>query len=175
VASTLVEAHARGLLHRNLKPARVVLQRVEGVGEVPRVYGFGPPAAEFERIVPQGMLFGTPQYMAPEQVGQQAPGPAADRYALGTMLFEALTGAPPFTGETIVALMARKLTEEPPPLPAHGPRGPLSATLRDLVAALLRPRPEDRPPDTVELARRLELLRGAAWAARLWPRRPARR
>lgn len=159
IASALVEAHGRSVLHRNLKPGRVVLHRVPAAGEIPRVYGFGPPAAEFARLVPQGMLFGTPQYMAPEQAGQQPADATADLYALGSMLFEAVTGSPPFAGPTVVAVMAAKITEDAPPLPDAGPGGPISPGLRAVVAALLQRDPRHRPQRTADVAGWLRALR----------------
>jgi WD40 repeat protein len=125
-------AHERGVVHRDLKPANVLLASggcQPPDGETPG--GFHPPLAEYtpkitdfglakqERtdLTASGAVLGTPAYMAPEQAagkGKQV-GPAADVYALGALLYECLTGRPPFLATTPMDTLAQVLTEEPVP------------------------------------------------------------
>ena len=102
------------------------------------------------------MVIGTPEYMAPEQArGQRDLRPSADIFALGCVLFECLTGRPPFSADHMVAVLAKILFEEPPPL--RSVRAELPAALEALVSRLLSKDPARRPRDAGEL---LALLDG---------------
>src|SRR5262249_41296855 len=113
LARALAVAHARGILHRDLKPANVMLSER---GQ-PVVVDFGlarlPNAGGLTR---EGQLLGTPAYMAPEQIvgDLQRLGPATDVYGLGALLYEGLTGRPPYTGP-ISEVMRQALTQSPAP------------------------------------------------------------
>lgn len=151
LAEAVAALHAGGLLHRDLKPANVL---VEPGGRVV-VLDFGlvqpaVPAPGAAREGPQD-LAGTPSYLSPEQVSGQQPTPASDWYAVGMMLFEALTGVPPFRGSIWESLLAR--TNEPAPRPSSVRPG-IPEDLDDLCALLLAPDPGDRPPED-EVLRRL--------------------
>jgi hypothetical protein len=113
LARAVHHAHEHGLVHRDLKPANILL---DGAG-TPKVTDFGlvkelnRPA----RQTPSGAILGTPGYMAPEQAEGRASevGPAADVYALGALLYEVLTGRPPFQGETPLDTVLQVLSEDP--------------------------------------------------------------
>jgi hypothetical protein len=146
VAGALSAAHARGVVHRDVKPSNLFL-----VGSDPsavKVLDFG--AARFAQTtsVPtaSGIVLGTPGYLAPEQVHDEHPVDGrADTFALGCVLFECLTGRPTFVAQHVLALLGKILREEPPRLRdllAGAPR-----ELDDLLAAMLAKRPEDRPAD----------------------------
>ena len=116
VADALDYAHTHGVIHRDVKPENILLH-----GGHALVADFGialaVQQAGGQRITQTGLSLGTPQYMAPEQAaGEKSVDARADVYALGAVLYEMLTGEPPFTGPTTQAVIARVLTAEPAPL-----------------------------------------------------------
>jgi hypothetical protein len=117
VAHAIHHAHERGIVHRDLKPANVLLT----ADSTPKVADFGMARLVHAdlRLTRTGMVAGTPNYMAPEQARPgKAVGPAADVYALGAILYETLTGRPPFTGETSLDVL-RQVNECDPVPPAR--------------------------------------------------------
>ncbi len=112
VARAIAHAHARGVLHRDLKPGNVMFGK-EGA---PKVMDFGLAWLEGDgsHLTAEGAILGTPAYMAPEQVDGRAATTATDVYALGVMLFQALTGELPFGGQEMRDLLASILLKEPP-------------------------------------------------------------
>lgn len=148
IALGLGEAHRRGLVHRDLKPGNVILVDEGGFTRV-KVLDFGlvgfVDEAASTRLTREGFLLGTPAYMAPEQVGDaRQVGPAADLYALGVVLYEMLSGRPPFTGSLRDVVLAQ-IRETPPRLEGFGRLG-------ELVHALLDKAPERRPAGADEVA-----------------------
>jgi serine/threonine-protein kinase len=156
IASALAAAHAAGVVHRDLKPDNVMLVAREGVAEWVKVLDFGIAKVTAEEIRDQpvltqyGSVFGTPEYMSPEQALGQAVDHRADLYALGILLYEMLSGRTPFANDDLLQVLTRQMTAEPPPLPAEIPR-----ELSALVMALLRKQPEDRIQTADEVEARL--------------------
>ena len=114
VASALQAAHDAGVVHRDVKPANILMSRGE-----PLVADFGISLAlevgGGHRLTETGLSLGTPHYMSPEQAtGGHHVGPATDIYALGCILYESLVGEPPFPGATAVAVLGRVLSDDPP-------------------------------------------------------------
>jgi len=124
VADALGYAHKHGVVHRDIKPENILLEEGEAV-----VADFGiaraVTAAAGDTLTASGSYVGTPHYMSPEQAtGEHELDARTDIYALGCVLHEMVTGAPPFTGRTAQAVITRHLTEEPPSLCAARPETP---------------------------------------------------
>ncbi len=152
VASALATAHARGVVHRDVTPANVML-----TGAGAKVVDFGISALIGQRdAAPDGSLLGTPAYLAPERLGGGHVSPATDVYALGLLLYRTLTGRLPWpAGNTTQALRAH-LYADPEPVPAL-PGMP--APVADLCLRCLAKQPGDRPP-AAEVAAALAALVG---------------
>ena len=141
VASALDHAHARGIVHRDVKPANVLLSDGKAV-----LADFGvarmTSAASRERITATGVAVGTPAYMSPEQAAGEEADERTDTYALGCVLYELLTGEPPFTGPNAHAVMAKRLTQTPVEVSSLRESVPTSVSCA--VARALARTPADR-------------------------------
>ncbi len=113
IADALAHAHDRGVVHRDLKPANVRCDL--GAGRV-TLTDFGSAWLADAQRTRSGLIVGTPQYMAPEQLAGSQADPRSDLYALGVVLYELLTGTLPFSGDSIGELL-RRIAHEPPPDP----------------------------------------------------------
>jgi serine/threonine-protein kinase len=140
VCEGLEAAHAAGIVHRDIKPANIVLS----AGEV-KVLDFGIARLDDSagRTRTQAVL-GTAAYLSPEQAAGQPAGPLADLYALGCVLFEMLTGTPPFTADSEVGVAYRQVHDDPGPPSSRRPGVP--AQLDWITTRLLAKNPADRPP-----------------------------
>jgi class 3 adenylate cyclase/Tol biopolymer transport system component/predicted Ser/Thr protein kinase len=148
ICAGLQAAHERGITHCDLKPANVMIE--SGSRRVVLMdFGIAQLARQ-RQSEDAGSLLGTPEYMAPEQVAGEPAGPGADLYALGVILFELLTGKPPFAGSTPVAVALQHLQRPPPDIAAVAPQAP--AHLARAVERCLRKRPAERYPDARSLA-----------------------
>jgi serine/threonine-protein kinase len=137
VCEALAAAHAAGLVHRDIKPANIVLA---ADGQV-KLLDLG--IARAEGGTRTGAVLGTAAYLSPEQASGEPAGPRADLYSLGCVLFEMLTGAPPFSADTAVALAYRQVHDDPGPPSARRPG--LPARLDWITAQLLAKDPAARP------------------------------
>jgi serine/threonine-protein kinase len=118
LADALDYAHGRGLVHRDVKPANVVV----GSDGRPTLTDFGIARAAAEtRLTRTGAIVGTPEYLSPEQAQGEAIGPGTDQYALGVVVYEMLTGKAPFKAESTPALLYKVVHERPPSLRAERP------------------------------------------------------
>ncbi|HEY0476228.1 MAG TPA: serine/threonine-protein kinase, partial [Kofleriaceae bacterium] len=156
VAEALGAAHARGIVHRDLKPSNLFLPggRIDQV----KVLDFGiAQKAGRTQLTQTGTMIGTPGYMAPEQARNHGTiDPRADVFALGCVLFQCLTGAPPFEGDSAIAVLAKILFDEAPRVSALWPEVP--EDLDALVAQMLSKQPGLRPGDGANLAAALAAL-----------------
>jgi eukaryotic-like serine/threonine-protein kinase len=165
LAEALGEAHARGIVHRDVKPSNLMVTpdgrlKVLDFGLARRQVWTELTASDLEtetwsRTAP-GLIVGTPAYMAPEQIGGETVGAAADVYAAGCVLYELLAGRPPHVGASTAEVLRRSLTESPRPVSRLRPETPRA--LADVVARALSREPGERFADGRALA---AALRGA--------------
>jgi TolB-like protein/tRNA A-37 threonylcarbamoyl transferase component Bud32/Flp pilus assembly protein TadD len=153
VAEALAYAHARGIIHRDIKPGNILLQSGHAL-----VADFGIARAlgdEGEVLTKTGLAVGTPQYMAPEQAtGEREVDGRADIYALGAVMYEMMAGEPPFTGPTARAIITRSLTEEPRSLTTS--RAGFPVAVNSAVMKALAKNPADRYANAQQMAEALD-------------------
>jgi len=171
VAGALAEAHAIGLIHRDIKPANIMLCERGGMPDVAKVVDFGlvkkiDGGKEQVALTVTNAITGTPLYMAPESITRpDAIDGRADIYALGAVGYFLLTGAPPFTGKTIVEVCGHHLHTPPDP-PSERLGQPVAPKLEALLLACLAKTPEKRPRDALELVTLLSDCEGERpWSA----------
>jgi len=152
VARALAYAHSRGLIHRDVKPANIL---IAADGTV-KVADFGiAKADQADDLTKTGMVLGTAAYVAPEQILARPVDGQVDQYALGCVLFEALTGRQPFKAETAVATAAQRLEREAPS--AGEWRTDIPRALAETVVRAMAREPSDRWPDLGAMADALAL------------------
>ena len=158
VASALDSAHAAGLLHRDVKPANMLMDAVPGRPEHVYLSDFGlsKGAGASTGLTGAGQFLGTLDYISPEQIQGGPVDGRADQYALACAAFELLTGGPPFRHDEAMALMHAQLSDPPPRLTSRRPDLPPAADA--VLARALAKAPEDRYPSCRDFA---EALRGA--------------
>ncbi len=167
VARGLAAAHARGLVHRDVKPANILLsvgnERQEGPSfSLVKLTDFGlARAVDDPRLTQSGVVSGTPLYMAPEQARDEPQDHRADLFSLGSVLYAMCTGQAPFRAGSTPAVLRRICEEEPVPVRAVNPAVP--EWLAELIAVLHAKDPAGRPASAAEVVRLLE--RGAAGPA----------
>ena len=166
VAGALAAIHARGVVHRDVKPANLLLvdDRVDAVKLVD--FGIAGELEDLERSDP-GVVIGTPEYMAPEALRGDPVDERADVYGLGAVLFRALAGRPVFTGAHRIAILAKVLLEVPAPICDLRPDVPLE--LEELLGRMLAKDPARRPADGAAVVRAFDELEAAP------PTEPGRR
>jgi serine/threonine-protein kinase len=169
VADALGHAHALGLVHRDLKPDNVMLVRRGPVADHVKVLDFGLAklfdeaaaarhAFSVAPLTQQGLIYGTPEYMSPEQATGRPLGPSSDLYALGILLYEMLVGRRPFAAEHAMQVLAAQVHQHPPLPTAVQPDLPLGDELDAVIMTCLAKTPEARPRDASALARDLAAL-----------------
>jgi len=171
VLEALAEAHSAGLVHRDVKPANVILCERGGVPDVAKVVDFGlvKDLDQAEALTHDGALVGTPHYLAPEAIGSAAADARSDIYSAGAVAYYLLTGGNVFDGRTIVEVCGHHLHTPPTP-PSERLGRPLPSALEAWVLECLEKDPARRPQSATEAAARLERcgLDGT------WTRRDAR-
>ncbi|MBK8173287.1 MAG: serine/threonine protein kinase [Sandaracinaceae bacterium] len=117
-------AHSKGIVHRDMKPENIFLITREDQADFVKIVDFGiakmsdieTAGAPGRKLTKTGMIFGTPEYMSPEQAAGKALDHRVDIYAMGVILYELLTGRVPFVGDTFMGVLTQHMFEEPPPL-----------------------------------------------------------
>lgn len=166
ICRALGAAHAKGVVHRDMKPENVFLQRTGDGEEIVKIVDFGiaqlrtndemaASEPKRRRLTKTGMIFGTPEYMAPEQAGGRRADHRADVYAVGVILYEMFTGAVPFTGDSFVAVLTRTLQDPPPPMNEVAPDIAISGALQVAILRALAKTPEERYASMGEFAQAL--------------------
>jgi eukaryotic-like serine/threonine-protein kinase len=178
ICRALAAAHANGVVHRDMKPENVFLQRTADGEEIVKIVDFGIAQLRSKddsivetkrRLTRTGMIFGTPEYMAPEQASGKHADMRADIYAVGIMMYEMFTGAVPFTGETFLGVLSKHLNETPPPMNVVFPELGISPSLQAVIMRALEKDPAVRYQTMLEFA---QAIAGSVDAAQLGYRAP---
>ncbi len=153
VAAALDFAHRHDVIHRDVKPHNIVLTRDNEV----KVTDFGIARRGASTMTQTGSVLGTAGYISPEQAQGRAVGPASDIYSLGCVMYEMLTGDPPFTGENPVAVAVKQVNE--PPVPPRQINPQIPEALQAIILKAMAKRPEERYGSAEEM--REDILRVA--------------
>src|SRR5512142_398291 len=160
-------AHSRGVVHRDMKPENVFLHRTQEGDEIVKIVDFGiaqlrgrddqkqEPATR-RRLTRTGVIFGTPEYMSPEQAAGRNADLRVDVYAVGVILYEMFTGAVPFTGDSFMAVLSAHLTQPIPPMRSWAPDLDISQELEAAVMKALAKNPDERYQSMSEFAQDLQ-------------------
>jgi len=155
VADALDYAHASGIVHRDVKPANILI-RPDGIA---KITDFGIARIASNTVTRTGYTFGTPSYMSPEQLRSANVSGKADQFSLGVIAYQMLSGKKPFNADTPPALMFQIMSDTPPPLPTVNPTLPERTS--QVIGKVLSKAPEDRYPTCLEFAEQLaESLHG---------------
>ncbi len=149
ICRALSAAHREGIIHRDLKPENIFLITRGGEADFVKVLDFGiaktteAEAARERRLTSPGMAMGTPEYMAPEQAAGRPADARTDIYSLGAIMYEMVTGLPPYSGDNFMEILTKKATIDPPvPITV---RTDLPLPVSQLVAAAMSRSPDARP------------------------------
>lgn len=165
-AEAVAHAHRAGIIHRDLKPQNILVARDGRV----KVTDFGiARAVSAASVTETGIVLGTAHYLAPEQAAGESTTPASDVYALGVVVYEMLSGRPPFDADSSVGIAMQHLQATPAPIQQLNPRVP--ASVASVVNRAMAKDPAQRYPDAGELAGTLRALR--EWGERATDAQPA--
>jgi len=159
VCGALDEAHAAGIIHRDLKPENIFLCQQPTLRDFPKVLDFGLAKVTEREMRPgsivitrEGMVFGTPEFMSPEQAEGKTLTPASDLYSLAIIFYELITGKLPFDGDSANAFISAHLRAKPIPLRERAPERNFPEVLSMFFDKALQKNPEDRFRSSREFA-----------------------
>lgn len=169
ISSALGAAHAQGIVHRDLKPENVMLVEKGGDPDFVKVLDFGiakvplgdsvhPGPKQGNPITKAGMVFGTPEYMSPEQALGQTVDGRADLYALGVILFEMLAGVRPFSSQSSVGILGQQLSKPTPTFAERAPDLRVPPSVEQIARKLLSRDASERYESAAELSRGIDAL-----------------
>lgn len=160
IAMALAHAHYHGIIHRDIKPHNIL---ITDEGRV-KVTDFGiAQAMSATNLTQTGMVLGSVRYFSPEQARGGNVQAASDLYSLGIVLYEMISGRPPFQGDSAIAIALQQIQD--PPEPLRNLRPDLDAELEDLVLSLLNKNPKDRPRNAEEVVRIFQRIERRLMAA----------
>lgn len=165
ICRSLREAHRLGVIHRDMKPSNVMLLTQGDEKDYVKVLDFGLVKAidkveGDEDLTQAGVFMGSPKYMSPEQIQGELVDGRCDIYSVGVLLYEMLTGKPPFVGDKQVQVLMDHINAPVPPMQAPEGREPLAPELSDIVMKCLAKRREERFADMDELLGALKVAAG---------------
>jgi serine/threonine-protein kinase len=169
VCGALDEAHKAGIIHRDLKPENIFLVQSSALHDYPKVLDFGLAKVGERQLRPgsimltqEGMVFGTPEFMSPEQAQGKTLTPAGDVYSLAVILYEVLTGKLPFDAKSAMDFIQLHVTGKPILLNARVPGKTFPPLLEEVIDRALAKKPEDRFTSAADFATALDcVLHGA--------------
>jgi serine/threonine-protein kinase len=163
VCSALEEAHQAGIVHRDLKPENIFITTQGGIRDFPKVLDFGLAKVTERQMRPgsmvltqQGMVFGTPEFMSPEQAHGKTLDARSDIYSLGIILYELLTGKLPFDAKQPIEYIQLHVNATPIPLSERHPDTTFPPGLEEVLMAALAKKPEERYASAAEFAAALD-------------------
>jgi eukaryotic-like serine/threonine-protein kinase len=163
VCGALHEAHTRGIVHRDLKPENIFLSTQGGIKDFPKVLDFGLAKVTEQEMRPgsivltqEGMVFGTPEFMSPEQAQGKTLDARSDIYSLAVILYEVLTGKLPFEAKTPMEYIQHHVMSRPIPLHERVPGSSFPTGLSEVIAKALSKEPGERYQSASDFASALE-------------------
>ncbi len=167
ICSSLRNAHEHGIIHRDMKPENIMLCQRGDDGDFVKVLDFGiakileeDGTDQRKALTKTGMVFGTPQYMSPEQIRGEKIDARSDIYSVGVILYQMLTGKLPFKADTPMGLLTRHLMDPPPPFRDMNAGNRVPSALEALVMKTLAKDAAERPQTMKELGHALDALIG---------------
>ena len=163
-AKALEAAHAKGIVHRDMKPENIFLVQRDTGDDFVKIVDFGIAkmsdietgrAIPGRKITSTGMIFGTPEYMSPEQAAGKALDHRVDIYGMGVILYELLTGRVPFCGDTFMGILTQHMFEQAPPIRLVNPGCSAPLEVEQLIGRMLSKDPAERPQSMTLLAAEL--------------------